>query len=111
MLSDNLNPRSITNRAYYTMFYTLFALFIRTGMNIKTSKHTGVISLFDKEFVRTGTFDKYYSKILHQMFDARLERDYKELIETSTEDAEEHIKLARNFLQNIKDFTDKYTTQ
>jgi len=45
------------------------------------------------------------------MFDARLEGDYKELIETSTEDAEEHIKLARNFLQNIKDFTDKYTTQ
>ena len=111
MLSDNLSPRSITNRAYYTMFYTLLALFIKTGMNIKTSKHTGVISLFDKEFVKTGTFDKYYSKILHQMFDARLEGDYKELIETSTEDAEEHIKLARNFLQNIKDFTDKYTTQ
>jgi len=111
MLSNNLSPRSITNRAYYTMFYARLALFLKTGMNIKTSKHTGVISLFDKEFVKTGKFDKYYSKILHQMFDARLEGDYKELIEIPCEDAEEHIKLARKFLQKTKEFTDKFATQ
>lgn len=111
MLSGNLSPRSITNRAYYSMFYALLALFLKTGINIKTSKHMGVISIFDKEFVKTGNFDKYYSRILHEIFDARLEGDYKELIDISTEDAAEHVELARKFLKNIKDFTDKYASQ
>ena len=61
MLKGDLTPRSITNRAYYSMFYALLALFIKTDVNIKTSKHSGVITLFDKEFVKTGKIDKYYS--------------------------------------------------
>lgn len=111
MLSDNLSPRSITNRAYYTMFYALLALFLKTDILVKTSKHIGVISLFDREFIHTNRIDKKYSKILHKMFNARLKGDYKELIEIPTEDAEEHIQLAREFLQNIKEFTDKHATQ
>ena len=55
----------------------------------------------------TNRIDKKYSKILHKMFNVRLKGDYKELIEISTEDAEEHVKLAREFLQNIKEFTGK----
>lgn len=54
MLKGNFTPRSITNRAYYSMFYALLALFIKTDVTIKTSKHSGIITLFDKEFVKTG---------------------------------------------------------
>ena len=107
MLSHDLSPRSITNRAYYSMFYALLALFLKTGTNIKTSKHTGVISMFNKEFVKTGKFDKYYSKILHEMFDARQEGDYKEFVNISAADAVLHVKLAKKFLGEIKVFTDK----
>lgn len=48
MLSENLTPRSIINRAYCSMFYALLALFIDQRVNIKTSKHSGVISIYDK---------------------------------------------------------------
>lgn len=48
MLEEGFSPRSIINRAYYSLFYMLLALFLKTGVNIKTSKHMGVISLFDK---------------------------------------------------------------
>ena len=41
MLKGDITPRSITNRAYYSMFYALLALFIKTDVNIKTSKHSG----------------------------------------------------------------------
>jgi len=102
MLQNKLSPRSIINRAYYSMFYTLLALFLKADINLKTSKHAGVISIFDKEFVHTGKIDEHYSKILHKVFNARQEGDYKELAELSYEDASEFVKLADEFLEGIK---------
>lgn len=102
MMDSGFSPRSIINRAYYAMFYTLLALFIRTNMNVKTSKHIGVISLFDKEFVKTGKIDKRYSTILHDTFDARQEGDYKELVIFSSEDAAEYVKLGEEFIEGVK---------
>lgn len=106
MLKGTFSPRSITNRAYYSMFYATLALFLKTDINLKTSKHIGVISLFDKEFIQSKKIDKYYSKILHDIFDSRLEGDYKELAEVSNDDAEEHVQLAKEFIKGIKDFLD-----
>ena len=104
MLKGNFSFRSITNRAYYSMFYALLALFLKTDIDLKTSKHAGVISIFDKRFVHTGKIDKYYSKILHDIFDARQEGDYKEFVDVSAEDAAKHVKLAREFLEFIKNY-------
>ena len=101
MLQDNLSPRSITNRAYYSMFYALLALFLGNDVNVMTSKHSGVISIFDKEFVHSGKIDKKFSKMLHKVFDARQEGDYKELVELSSEDAGEHVRLAKEILKII----------
>lgn len=98
----NFSPRSITNRAYYSMFYSVLALFLKMEVNIKTSKHTGIISLFDKEFIKTGKIDKHYSAILHKMFNVRQKGDYKELVEISIEEAGEYVKLAEEFLAAIK---------
>jgi uncharacterized protein (UPF0332 family) len=69
---------------------------------LKTSKHSGVLSIFDKEFVHTKKIDKYYSKILHRMFNMRQEGDYKELVEISPDDAMRSVEEARNFLNGIK---------
>ena len=104
MLKGNFTPRSITNRVYYSMFYMVLALFLKTGVNIKTSKHTGVISLFDKEFIKTGKINKYYSEILHDLFDTRQEVDYKEFSNISIEEATVHIEQAKEFVRNIKEF-------
>ena len=49
--------------------------------------------------------------LLHDIFDARLEFDYKEFAILSEETAVEHIKLAGEFLKIIKDFIDKNTPQ
>jgi uncharacterized protein (UPF0332 family) len=102
MLEAGFSPRSIINRAYYSVFYMLLALFLKTEVNIKTSKHMGVISLFDKEFIKTGKVDKYYSTILHDLFDARQEGDYKEFVELTADDAAGFVKLAEKFLEGIK---------
>jgi uncharacterized protein (UPF0332 family) len=102
MLQNNLSARSITNRSYYSMFYAVLALFLNKEVHLKTSKHSGVLSIFDKEFVHTKKIDKYYSKILHRMFNMRQEGDYKELVEISPDDAMRSVEDARNFLNGIK---------
>jgi uncharacterized protein (UPF0332 family) len=102
MAGNNFSPRSIINRAYYSMFYAVLSLFLKAGINTKTSKHGGIISLFDNEFIKTGKIDKRYSKILHDTFDARQEGDYKEFVELSQDDAAEFVKLAEEFFEEIK---------
>ena len=104
MLKNHLSPRSIINRAYYSMFYAILALYINDGLNLKTSKHAGVISIFDKEFVHSGKIDKNFSKILHRIFISRQEGDYKELVKISRDDAARSVADAKAFLSAIKNF-------
>ena len=104
MLEGKCTPRSITNRAYYSMFYVVLALFLKTGVDVKTSRHVGIISVFDKEFILTEKIDKQYSEILHRMFNVRQKGDYKELVELSHEEAVEFVKLAGDFMDGVKSF-------
>ena len=106
MLQGNFSSRSIINRAYYSMFYGVLALFLYSDINTRTSKHAGVISIFDREFVHRGKIDQHYSKILHKMFDVRQEGDYKELVEISHEDVAGYVDHAKEFFQAIKDWVD-----
>ena len=41
------------------------------------------------------------------MFNIRQKGDYKELVEISVDEAEEHVKIAREFLDAIKGFIRK----
>lgn len=45
-----------------------------------TSKHSGAIALFDREFVKTGLFSSDLSRALHLAFDRRQVHDYGEMI-------------------------------
>ena len=107
MLESNVSPRSITNRAYYGMFYAILALFVKENVAVKTSKHAGIITIFDREYVHAGKIEKDFSKILHKMFDARQEADYKELIDISIESAQKYVGQAKVFLNCIKDYISK----
>lgn len=107
MLQNKFSPRSIINRAYYAAFYAVLALFLKSDINLKTSKHAGIISIFDKDFVNAGKIDKQYSKIFHKLFKARQEGDYKELVIFSFEDAVEYVKLAEDFVKFIKNYINK----
>lgn len=102
MLEAGLSPRSIINRTYYSAFYSVLALFLKNDVTLKTSKHSGIISIFDKQFISTGQIEKRYSRILHKMFNARQESDYREFVELTLEDATEFVRLATEFLEGIK---------
>jgi uncharacterized protein (UPF0332 family) len=98
------STRTVINRSYYAMFYGVLALFIQEGTDIRTSKHAGVIGLFDREFVHTGKFPVEYSRMLHRLFDARQESDYKEFIQYSPEEARKFFEMAETFLGGVREF-------
>lgn len=75
MSQSGVSPRSIVNRCYYAMFYAPLALLLKAGIAARTSRHSGVIGRFNKEFVQTGKIEKKYSKMLHGLFDSRQEFD------------------------------------
>jgi len=58
--------RAAVNRPYYAMFYAVLSLLVLRRQ--ETSKHSGVISLFDREFVLPGVFSKELSHALHYAF-------------------------------------------
>lgn len=49
LLDNNRSIRLIANRAYYAMFYAILALLQSKGLG--SSKHSGAIALFNKEFI------------------------------------------------------------
>ena len=96
--SEKLRPS--VSRSYYAMFYAILALLVKKGLRI--SKHTGVISVFNREFVKKGIFDKELSSWLQEAFDLRQRADYRELFTVSPERAEKVLGQARTFVNEIK---------
>jgi len=102
LLAQGGSPRSVVNRAYYAVFYCAMALFLRTGTLVRSSKHSGIIGAFDKEFIASGKIDKKYSRIFHVLFDDRQEFDYKENVEVSAPHASDALKNAEEFIAAMK---------
>lgn len=92
--------RDAINRAYYSMFYAGLAL-LATRM-LGASKHTGVLSLFGKHFVKTGEFSPEAGRHLHEAFDLRQKSDYREDFDPTLGQAEEIVTHAEGFLKEAK---------
>ena len=54
LLAGGKSPRAVINRAYYSMFYAVLALLIYE--EFASSKHTGVIAWFNRNYIKTGKF-------------------------------------------------------
>ena len=93
------------NRAYYAMFYAVLALLATRKR--ETSKHSGAISLFDREFVKAGTFDKDFSRWLHEAFDLRQRADYAIEFQVTTKEAEMTLEHAVSFVGEVRTVLDK----
>jgi uncharacterized protein (UPF0332 family) len=100
LLKAGMSLRAVANRLYYAMFYSVLALLQEKQMG--TSKHFGAISLFDREFIKTGIFDKEMSKTLHRAFELRQKADYLEQADVSRADVEELLPKAIEFAARTK---------
>jgi uncharacterized protein (UPF0332 family) len=92
--------RGAVNRAYYAMFYALLGLLATRRLG--TSKHTGAIAMFDREFVKTGIFAPELSRALHMAFSRRQVHDYGEVVRADLSTADESIEDAERFVAAIR---------
>jgi uncharacterized protein (UPF0332 family) len=66
------------NRLYYACFYGVSALLARHGLS--SPKHTGVRSLFNRHYVKTGKTPKELARIYNDLFERRQEGDYIDFV-------------------------------
>lgn len=102
LLDGNRSPQSIINRSYYAMFYAALALLQKIGK--VPSKHSGVISLFDTEFVMKGAFPQELSRDFHKAFELRQVSDYKVIELSSKEKAGEIWNKTIRFVEAVKKY-------
>ena len=100
LLLDNGNYKDSIGRSYYAMFSAVRAILALDGVDY--SKHAGVIAYFQKEYVKTGKFDKLYSKYLSQAFQIRNQADYEDFYIVSQKDATEQFKRADEFVKVVQ---------
>ena len=98
--------RGSINRSYYAMFYAVSGLLATQGLG--TSKHSGVISLFDREFVKTGIFPRELSRSLHRAFDERQANDYGEMLSPDRDLANTLLTEAQRFVQSLSAYLAQY---
>ncbi len=101
LLVDGSYKDSI-GRSYYVMFTAVRALLVMEGVDF--SKHSAVIAYFQKEYIKTGIFEKKFSKYISQAFQIRNNADYADFFIVSLQDAKEQYERAEEFLAVIEKY-------
>lgn len=105
ILLNNGNLTDSIGRSYYAMFTSVRALLARDGVDF--SKHAGVIAYFQKEYIKTGVFDKKYSKYISQAFQIRNNTDYADFFIVSNADAKEQFERAVELYEVIRKYLEE----
>lgn len=105
LLFANGRYRSTANRAYFAAFYAARALLALKGLD--ASRHSGVISLLNREYVKAGLLRTDRGRALQRLFDARAEGDYRDLIVVEQSQAEALLDLAQGFLGDVAELLEQ----
>ena len=87
------------SRSYYAIFQAARALLATE--QLESRKHSGVIALFNRYFVKTGKVDKQLGVVLKDARRYREMADYSDLAEFTREDAEGQLQDAETFIQAV----------
>jgi uncharacterized protein (UPF0332 family) len=90
------------SRSYYAVFQAARAALATKGLDSR--KHSGIIGLFNQQFVKTGVLPKDYGKILKSSKDLRQASDYDDFYMISREEALAAVENATRFIRGIKLF-------
>ncbi|MCX6157966.1 MAG: HEPN domain-containing protein [Ignavibacteriota bacterium] len=90
------------NRSYYSIFHAVRALLAFDKFDSK--KHTGIISFFQLNYVKTNRFDLTFSKILINAEKVRVESDYNDFYVASKEETLNQIENAKLFIEGIEKY-------
>lgn len=84
------------NRYYYAAFYAARALLATLGLD--SPKHSGVIALFNRHFVKSQLVPTDAARVLVRSFEKRLQTDYADFARTTPEDVDRLASDVRAFI-------------
>ena len=99
---------SANNRAYYCVFHAVRATLALTGEDYK--KHSGVISRFSEQYLKTHLLPPELSKIISMASIIRNRSDYEDFYICSVSDTKKRVSDASLFLDAVTAFLEtKYS--
>lgn len=72
-----------------------------------SSKHSGVIAFFNKEYLKSEILDRNLSVIIKNSSLLREKSDYDDFFIASRQDAENQVDRARIFIENAEKYLNK----
>ena len=101
LLDDEFYSDSV-NRSYYAIFHAMNALnaLDEKGFN----KHSGVLSNFNHNYIKSGVFEKEYGIFANTAFDIRKDNDYADFYVVSKKEVVEQYENAVKFVDRIEKF-------
>lgn len=109
LLFNNNKLLQSINRSYYSIFHAARALLALIKFDSK--KHSGIISLFNRHYVKSGKIEKEFSRILADAFEIRNESDYNDFYFAAKEDAQLQLENAKKFLKRVLRYIDTVVKQ
>ena len=94
--------KTALNRSYYAVFHAMRAANIFRGFD--SSKHSGVIAFFTKEFLKTEYMDRKLSFIIKSSSLLREKSDYDDFFIASRTEAEKQVENAGLFVAEVERF-------
>ena len=102
----NINDlRGAVNRAYYAVFHAMRSVLILEGKDF--AKHSGVISYFRREYIKTGIFTVDISDTITELFNNRSSGDYDDYFDFTEEEVRDMIGEAEQFVSVIGAYHEK----
>ena len=90
------------NRSYYAVFHAMRSANILQGFD--SSKHSGVIAYFTKEYLKTERLDRGLAIIIKESSFCREKSDYDDFYVAGRVEAEEQLKEAKYFVQQVENY-------
>lgn len=78
-------------------------------VELDSSKHSGIISLFNREFVKTGRVERTLGRILLDARDLREDADYEEFFAPDERQVVKTLGEAERFVTLIEDLILRWT--
>lgn len=101
-LYEVTNYRVANNRAYYAIFHALRAVMALEQFDSK--KHSGIISEFQRKFIKNGIFPKEMSKMISSAFVIRNASDYDDMFIANKDETAKQIRDADFIISKVKEY-------
>ena len=96
---------SVVNRIYYAMFYEVSALLLTKDLS--SPKHSGVKSLFNREFIKTGKVSIESGRLFARIFEFRQKGDYEDFVSFEADKVKEWLDNAKIFISELEELIGK----